>query len=572
MVDLRGNPFYLDEEGIQWVEETIEKMSLKEKVCQLFMDPLMGKDEKALLDFIGEYPIAGAPFRTMPVGNGAAQEILSKMQKASKVPLFFAGNNEAGANGTLKDGTLVASGAEVFATRDPHNAYLVGQISAKEISAVGYNCNWGPVGDILMNWRNTLINTRAYGSDPDFVSRCVEEFNRGCLENGVLPCLKHFPGDGVEERDQHLVIGNNSLSVEEWDATFGKVYQKAIDSGVPMIMAAHFTLPAYQRYFSSDIKDEDMQPACTSKELIGGLLRGKLGFNGIIVTDQTRMMGYYGMRRVDALVETIRVGCDIILGINNMEEDYQAVLAGVEDGRITKERLHDALARILGGKAKLGLHKKEYNPQPQRLFVIGSDAHRNAAARIADKAITLVKVTKKMLPIRPVEGKKVAYVLLRGQFATAMTLLGKGVASGGDDAVSERIVSALTQAGFSPEALEDSTLKGIDGFTSKLKERYSAVLIFADVTGFAQSNFMQLTWPSPMSSLYPWYIHELPVAFISLNYTNHLHDVPRVPVFINAYNDLPETISLVVKKLMGESAFTGRYDDLVWCGGWDTHF
>ena len=572
MVFLKGNPFFLSDEAAAWVEETIERMTTREKICQLFMDPLLNMDEGQLLEFLQTYPLGGAPFRTMPVGNERGQELIARMQQAGKIPMFFAGNNEAGANGTLRGGTLVASGSAVRATRCPEDAYQVGRISAKEIAAVGYNCNWGPVGDVLLNWRNTLINTRAYGPDAGYVSQCVAAFSRGCLENGVLPCLKHFPGDGYEERDQHLVIGYNGLSCEEWDATFGKVYTAAIAGGVPMIMAAHFILPAYQRRFNPGLKDEEMQPACTSPELIEGPLRGQLGYNGIIVTDQTMMMGYYGMRRTDALVRTIAVGCDMILGVNNMEEDYQAVLAGVEDGRISRERLHDALARILAGKAMLGLHKKEFAAKKERLACIGCPEHREAARDISDRAITLVKDKPGILPLRPEAGKKLGYVLLQKQSGSPMTLLGKGVASGGDSGVKDAIVEALTSAGFDPEELPGGRVKGVGGFTARMGERYSAVCIFADMTGFAQANHMQLEWDGPMSARYPWYVHEVPTVFISLNYTNHLHDVPRVPVFINAYNDQPETIRLVVDKLTGKSGFQGRYDDLVWCNGWDTRF
>lgn len=155
---------------------------------------------------------------------------------------------------------------------------------------------------------------------------------------------------------------------------------------------------------------------------------------------------------------------------------------------------------------------------------------------------------------------------------SSMTLLGKGVASGGDGGVRDILLAALTQAGFEPEELPAGRVKGVNGFTADMRERYSAVCIFADMTGFAQMNHMQLEWPGPMSAQYPWYVHEVPTVFVSLNYTHHLHDVPRVPVFINAYNDQPETIQLVVDKLTGKSDFQGKYDELVWCNGWDTHF
>lgn len=211
MVDLRANPFYLDEESVRWVEETVEGMTLHEKICQLFVDPLVGMKEPELLDFLARYPIAGASFRAAQFTNEEARRIMGHLQEQSRVPLLYAGNCESGPNGALRGGTLVAAGAEVRAARDEQAAYEVGRISGRETAAVGFNWTFGPVGDVLLNWRNTLINTRAYGPDAEFVSRCVEAYNRGCLEYGVMPCLKHFPGDGWEERDQHLVIGTTAF-------------------------------------------------------------------------------------------------------------------------------------------------------------------------------------------------------------------------------------------------------------------------------------------------------------------------------------------------------------------------
>ena len=144
MVDLRGNPFYLDEAGERWVKETETAMTPHEK-------------------------LAAIPFRAALYGNEEAQDIMAELQERAKIPYLYAGNCESGPNGALKGGTLVASGAQVRATRDTRYAYEVGRITGSETSAVGYNWTFGPVGDIYGNWRNSLINTRAYGSDPQGV-------------------------------------------------------------------------------------------------------------------------------------------------------------------------------------------------------------------------------------------------------------------------------------------------------------------------------------------------------------------------------------------------------------------
>jgi len=573
MVDLRGNPFYLDEEGVCWVEETAASMSMHEKICQLFADPLMGKSRDELHTFLDQYPLSGIPFRAALFGNEEAQELMAEMQERAKIPYLYAGNFESGPNGALPGGTLVAAGAQVRAARDPKFAYEVGRITGREGAAVGYNWSFGPVGDILLNWRNSLINTRAYGNDAEFVSECVEAYNKGCMEYGVVPCLKHFPGDGWEERDQHLAIGNLGLSCEEWDRTFGKIYKTSIDNGVLSIMVAHFTLPAYQRKLNPDLADEDMQPACLSRELVDGLLRRQLGFNGLIVTDQTKMMGFYGMSRLEAVPWTIACGCDIVLGINDMEEDYAAMKAGIESGVVSAERLQDALYRILACKAAIGLHKRKaengFRPGKDKLSCIGCEEHLAVAREAAAKAITLVKNTKGQLPLTPEKYRKVGVCVMSGNVGRQRSVYGQGVQSGGSDRTADYVMEALRRYGYEPELMEPSMEKGK---IADFKAKYDAIMIFADISGFAQTNSVRLMWSHPMSSCYPWYIHDVPTVFTSFNYTNHLIDVSRVPGFINAYNNQPATIDETVKRIAGLAEFTGRYDEDVWCGTWDTKF
>lgn len=573
MVDLKGNPFFLDEEGAAWVKETEAQMTMHEKICQLFADPLMGKNREELLSFLQQYPIAGIPFRAALFGNEETQDLLAELQERAKIPYLYAGNCESGPNGVLPGGTLVASGAQVRASRNPAFAYEVGRITGRETSAVGYNWSFGPVGDILLNWRNSLINTRAYGNDAEFVSQCVEAYNRGCMEYGVIPCLKHFPGDGWEERDQHLAIGNNGLSCEEWDETYGKIYRTAINHGVLSIMAAHFTMPAYQKRLNPNLEENDMQPACTSKELIDGLLRKQLGFQGLVITDQTKMMGYYGMSRPDAIVQSIACGCDMILGINDMEEDYEAIERGIKEQIITPERLQEALYRILGCKAAIGLHKKKaeqkFRHEREELACIGCAEHKTIAREAAKKAVTLVKNTKGQIPLSPNRYKKIGVFVLAGNVGKQQSVYGHGVQSGGSDQTAEYVMKYLKQYGYEPEWMESGMAKGK---VADFKKRYDAVMIFADISGFAQTNSVRLMWPHPMSNCYPWYIHDVPTVFTSFNYTNHLIDVSRVPAFINAYNNQPATIEETIKRIAGLEPFEGQYDEDVWCGTWDTRF
>ena len=183
---------------------------------------------------------------------------------------------------------------------------------------------------------------------------------KGLTESNIGVCIKHWPGDGTEERDQHLVLGVNELSVDEWEESFGQVYRNHIENGVHSMMAGHIALPEYQKALVPGLEDKDILPATLAPELINGLLKGKLGFNGLVLTDATHMLGMSSaMRREDYVPQSIAAGCDMFLFFNNIEEDYGFMMNGYKNGVITEERLQDALERILGFKATIGLHKAQ---------------------------------------------------------------------------------------------------------------------------------------------------------------------------------------------------------------------
>ncbi len=185
---------------------------------------------------------------------------------------------------------------------------------------------------------------------------------------GFACAAKHFPGNGQDFRDAHLSNNVNYFTVEEWDKTYGMVYKTLIDNGLDAIMAGHIMLPEYARAINPDLKDDDMMPATLSPEIMKGLLREKLGFNGMVVTDASHMVGMTNrMKRSEMLPLTINAGCDMFLFFNDPDEDYQTMLNAYRNGTISEERMTEALTRILGLKAHLGLNKKakeDLVPQP----------------------------------------------------------------------------------------------------------------------------------------------------------------------------------------------------------------
>ncbi|HCD2854902.1 TPA: beta-hexosaminidase, partial [Enterococcus faecium] len=390
-VDLRKKPYHLDEDAISWIEETIDAMTLEEKIGQLFVNMGSSRDKNYLSSMVNQYHIGAVRYNP-----GTADEVYDQnyiLQTESKIPLLIAANTEAGGNGACTDGTEVGVEVKIGATNDAKYAYELGRVSGIEASAIGCNWSFAPIVDINRNWRNPIISSRSFGQSPDKVLELSLAYMKGIQESGILPAAKHFPGDGIDERDQHLSFSINSLSTEEWDNSFGKVYSGLIEAGLPSIMAGHIHMPAYSKHFNLDLKDEDLLPATLSKELITDLLRGKLGFNGLVVTDASHMLGMTGaMKRSELLPTSIAAGCDLFLFFNDPDEDFNYMMEGYYKGIISEERLRDALRRILGLKAKLGLHKKEKNkillPKQEAMEKIGLIENKSIFKEVADQAIT----------------------------------------------------------------------------------------------------------------------------------------------------------------------------------------
>ena len=289
MVNLKAKPFYLTDEQISWVEDTIAHMTKEEKIGQLFIHLTGSNKEEDVKEEVERMHMVGIRFN--PRSKEEMWEMNYNFQKCSKIPVLSAVNVESGGNGASKDGTFIGNEMKVAATGDTKYAYELGRICGIETKATGSNWAFAPIVDLVTNWHNPGISVRGWGKDADTVLAMSKEYFRGISESGIVCAMKHFPGDGSDERDPHIATSVNALSMEEWDNSYGKVYQGMIEAGVQAVMPGHIMMPAYQRHFCPGLKDEDLKPATLSKELLGDLLRGKLGFNGLIVSDASHMVG-----------------------------------------------------------------------------------------------------------------------------------------------------------------------------------------------------------------------------------------------------------------------------------------
>lgn len=565
MINLKEKPYYLKDEEINWVQATLKSMSEEEKLGQLFC-LITYSDQQDLRQLANKYKPGGLMCRPMP-----AEQVVNAvkiLQENSRIPMLISANLEKGGTGIAEEGTFMGSQMQVAATDEDEMAYKLGTVCGAEGSAVGANWAFAPIIDIDYNFRNPITNTRTLGSDPDRVRRMGVQYVKGVQEQGVAASIKHFPGDGMDERDQHLVASINSMSCEEWDNTYGAAYKACIEAGALTVMAGHILHPSYTRKYNPEIKDSDILPASLSQELITKLLKEKLGFQGLVVTDASTMAGMtIPMSREKSVPQAIAAGCDMFLFTKNLEEDYEYMRKGIETGIITKERLEDALTRILGVKAALKLPGKQAQgelspPYDTVLRNIGTKQHKTWARECADKAITIVKEEPGLLPVTPSRYKKVLFYDIESQ---------QGVAYSVRAGVAEKFKELLEKEGFDIDIFKPAS--GFEGLFNRYEDipnKYDLIIYLANMATKSNQTTVRIEWAQPMGANVPVYMEVVPTIFISVENPYHLIDVPRVKTYINTYSSSDEVLEALVEKLSGRSEFKGKSPVDAFCGMWDT--
>lgn len=564
---LAADPFRLNAEQIAWVEDTLASMSVEDRLHQLFCLITYSDDPEELRTLAEQVRPGGMMSRAVPTEQ--ALRTIRTLQEHSRIPLLISANLEAGGNGLLTDGTLFAKPMAVAATDDAEQARRLGEICGTEGSAVGANWAFAPIVDIDYNFRNPITNTRTYGSDPERVRRMGLAYVGEVQKHGMAACCKHFPGDGRDERDQHIAPSVNDFSCGEWDRTYGMIYRAAITAGVQSIMVGHILLPAYSRRFNPALRDGELLPASVSYELVTRLLREQLGFNGLIVTDSSTMAGVTAFLPREQLVPmSIAAGCDMFLFTKNLEEDLSFMTAGLRKGIFTEERLAGAVTRILALKAALHLPEKR---EAGRLVPTDDDAKRAVAQPLfaewsrecADRSVTLVKEEPGVLPLTPERYPQVLYCPIDNRSTGQSFFSGEATAN-------RRFEELLRSVGFSVTVFEPAP--GMEGFMTPVREivgRYDLIVYAAELATKSNQTVVRPEWSNPMGANVPVWCHSVPTVFVSFENPYHLLDVPQVRTFINCYGGSETVIRSLTEKLMGKSRFTGRSPVDPFCGTWE---
>ena len=578
-IDLRGKPFGLDEEGVQWVYDTWRGMSLEQKCGQVFCPMGFDNQPQTLKHLTQEIGVGGMMYRADHAEN--IWHTHHMLQELSPVPLLLAANTEAGGDGLASEGTSFGKSMAVAATNDPENGYRMGLTACREGAALGLNWAFAPIVDINYDFHNPITNVRTFGDNPQKILDFARGYLRAADACGVAAALKHFPGDGVDERDQHIVTSVNAFSVEQWDQTYGFVYKNLIDLGAKTVMVGHIAQPAYVRALNPKAgRTEQLCPASLSPELLEGLLRKRLGFQGLISTDATPMVGFTSaMQRRQAIPKAIAAGCDMILFNKSLDEDYAYLIQGVREGLLSEQRLDEAVLRILGIKASLRLHEKKEEdalvPDRQALAQVGCKEHRAWAKGVADQSITLVRDEQQLLPLSPEKYPRVYLNVIQKDTDVSHPFVQKWKKmfeqEGFAVTVRDRGVSISVEDFADPSALsEEKKLLMHEMYRSveEMKRGYDLYVYICNMENASNNTTLRLNWNVcfGLGDDAPWFVSEIPAMMISTAYPFHLFDAPMIRTYINCYSGNDDFINAAMDKIMGRSAFTGVSPVDVLCG------
>jgi len=368
----------------QWVDATLNAMTLPQAIGQLLCpsNPRFAAADWAAL--LKQVPLGSIRMGGHPT-TAALRELMQPLQEASAIPLLVAGDLEHGAI-ELRDGTefpwMMAAGA----ANDVDLMRLMGAASAAEARYAGVHWSFSPVVDLNYNFQNPITNIRSMGDQPERVKRLAVAYVQGLQAEGrVAATAKHFPGDGMDDRDQHLATTVNNLFFADWQATYGAVWRAVIEAGVMCIMPGHIALPDYQGFAD---RPEQAPPASLSPELLQDLLRDKLGFAGLLISDASGMIGLTSrVSSEERVVQCIKAGLDVYLRCEAVA-DFERLLQAVQAGRLSEERVWDAARRVLELKARLNLHHDPFGPKPSDA---DKTSYQQAAQTMADKSITVLR-------------------------------------------------------------------------------------------------------------------------------------------------------------------------------------
>lgn len=405
-------PVHLDRNGERWAAATLRKMSMEEKIGQMIMPwariefmNVESPDYLKLREEMRQYHVGGFGVTVFVEGSALiksepleAAELTNSLQRDSKYPLLFAADFERGLSMRMNGTTAFPAAMAFGAAGDAKLSREFGRITAEEARAIGIQWNWFPVADVNSNPANPIINTRSFSEDPVQVGQLISAYIEGARGAGMLTTAKHFPGHGDTDTDSHLTLARVNASLDRLNQVELVPFRAAIAAGVDSVMLAHITAPA--------LEPDPNKPASVSANVVTGLLKEKLGFKGLVITDALDMgaltrvfSGTPAQVSGSEAVAAIEAGNDMVIIPGDLGGAYTGLMEAVKQGRIKPQRIDASVLKILRAKASVGLSRTRYVDMADVSKAIARPDNLAVAQRVSDRSITLLTDVNHLVPI-----------------------------------------------------------------------------------------------------------------------------------------------------------------------------
>jgi len=526
-------------------------MTLRDEVAQLVFIPFYGqspnsrsREYQKFLRLIRITKVGGLILINVSNGHLVAKAepyalatFLNRMQRLAGVPLLVGGDFERGASMRVAGTTVFPHAMAFGAAGDPEFSRFEGEVTAREARALGFHWVYYPVADVNNNPDNPIINIRSYGENPQDVAAHVKAFIEGAHSdkaNLVLTTAKHFPGHGDTATDSHLNMPTIPADRERLDRLELVPFRAAVAAGVDAVMTAHIAVPA--------LAPPDL-PATLSPAILTGLLRKELGFHGLVITDALEMGGIAnGFSTGEACVRAIEAGADTLLMPTDPDEAIRAVVAAVNSGRLTRQRIQESAIKLLSAKERLGLDRKRFVNVEAIGDVVDAPESNERAQQIADRALTLVRNQENLLPLAAPE--RACYVVMSDSRYSPEGLV---------------FAQELRKRGrINPAALDPSlSHQDMDDAIHRLPASCTAYVVaaFAPVTSGRGSVGLAGELPRAMEDIIS---QGKPVALVALGNPYLLRSFPRVAAYLATFTTVPPSEVAAVKALWGEIGIQGH--------------
>jgi beta-N-acetylhexosaminidase len=536
----------------RWTDSVLASLTLREKAAQIvwpsvFGDYVSGDSQqwRQLVNQVKNEKVGG-----FTISVGSPIEVAAKLndlQAMSKIPLLVGADLEAGAGFRARGGYFVPNaidlgGAILFppemavgATRDTTLAYEQGRLTAIEGRALGIHIAYAPVLDVNNNPDNPVINTRSYGEDPELDARLGVAFIHGLQDHGMMATGKHFPGHGDTGTNSHLALPIVTVSRSRLDTVELVPFRAAVNGGVGAIMSFHGAMPAL---------DSSGVPGTLSSKVLTDLLRGEMGFKGIIISDAMDMRGVLDQfGAAEAAKRAIAAGIDVLIQPLNVAETIDAVVDGIREHRYTEARLDSSVRRVLEQKRRLGLAQRKLVDLNALRFLVGDSSNLQIARKVAEKSITLVKDSLRLVPITTRSAKVLSITLARRSDLGAGNAFNAELRSGLPNLRTEFMSTEDASLNF-PRLIAAADSADVTIIGSYVGQNWDAVTASAPQ---AFANFVQTLMQRGRKPI-----------VVAFGNPYLLQQLPWVGTYLVAWGGFPVSQTAAARALLGTTAISGH--------------